>query len=116
MNTSVLCSVNNLDAEYLEMEMILNSLFDESYVPNVIGIVASNGYVEYTYIKKGTSYSMAIKVLSINSWNDKFKLKFFSTPFMIDRKFITENKLKDRFDLSSLYANELIQHKTIEEI
>jgi hypothetical protein len=83
----------NITGEHAVVEMMLSSLFDNSYSSEKYGVIASNGHLEYTYIKGPTGFEMTVEVISLSKPKPKFALRFSGKPFELNTK-----HAKDFFD------------------
>lgn len=77
------CTPFNIDGIHSQMEMLLSSLFDASYSMHKKGIIASNGSIEYTYIKETVGSRMSFRVLSLEAPRPKFSLRYEGKPFTV---------------------------------
>ena len=77
------CNPFNIDGPHSQMEMLLSSLFDGSFSNESRSLVASNGSIEYTYTKQGIGNRMSLRVISLESPQPRFTIRFEGKPFAV---------------------------------
>lgn len=77
------CTLFNIDGEHSQMEMLLSSIFDESYSREEKVLIASNGTIEYRYMKGPLGNRMSVRVLSLNKQRPTFVVRFANKPFPV---------------------------------
>ena len=93
------CTPFNIDGIHSQMEMLLASLFDASYSMEKKGIIASNGSIEYTYIKEAVGSHMSFRVISLEAPQPQFSLRYK------DKAFAICPRMHPLLDLSALQMN-----------
>lgn len=91
-------SLENLEGEFLEIEMCLNSLFDDVFYYEPFGLSANNGQIKIIYIKFENKFSIFFKVLSLKK-SEKFDLKKIKAEFHNDHFKFTETDENLNLDL-----------------
>lgn len=83
--------MENIGGNHLYVEMMLSSLFDNSYSCETHGIKAINGTLEYTYLKNPNFYEFSVRVISLNKPSEKYRISFVGKPFELRSKFFQEH-------------------------
>jgi len=73
------CSLENFSKEYLDVEMALSSLFDNSYFIKPKGLIVNNGNIDIIGIKYLDEFYFFFKVLSLEKEKEKYDLNYISS-------------------------------------
>jgi hypothetical protein len=77
------CNIFNIDGFHSYMEMVLSSLFDNSFATAERTIVATNSALEYRYTRGMQGSRFTVTVLSPSKMDEVFVVKYGSKPFPI---------------------------------
>ena len=90
MDSRIPMTMENIEGRHLFVEMMLSSLFDNSYTCESYGIKASNGLFEYTYIKNSNEYEFSVRVVSLEKPSEKYSISYVGKPFELRKKYFQE--------------------------
>jgi len=83
---SHICTIENLSGDHATMEMVLSSLFDNSFTIHEYGLKATNGQLEYKISKKLEITTMTVRIISLCKPKEKYTLSFLGKPFVLNKK------------------------------